>query len=222
MVSRPGKLASRAGDRTGIERKLAKYALAGGAILGVPLAANAGTVQYSGSIDQSISNGQNYTANLPGGGLFTVTASSNGLFQSVMVSGTQVTFVNDPGNYPEALSFGDLITTANATGPGGTLAGFEFMGKNYSGNWPQNGNAAYLGLSFTSSGQSYTGWAQIIASSGGVGSPESATLVDYAYQTTPGASITAGEMAYSRTVGIALFALGAAGIAVLRRRKTAN
>jgi hypothetical protein len=225
MVQRLKELVSPGSGSGGIEKKLAKYALAGSAILGVPMAANAGAIQYSGLLNQPITDGNTFTVFLPIGGSsasFTIAASSSPGVQSITVTGTNTNFVDDASNNPLALNFGDLITTANATGPGGTLASVDPAQpfKTYTGNWPFGGAPAYLGLDFTSSGDVYTGWAQISASSGGGSTLESATLVDYAYQTTPDVSIPAGAGAPEPS-SIALFALGAAGIAVLRRRRKA-
>jgi hypothetical protein len=219
-------LVSPGSDGGGIEKKLAKYALAGSAILGMPFAAQASGIQYSGLLNQPITDGNTFTVFLPIGGSsasFTIAASSSPGVQSITVTGTNTNFVDDASNNPLALNFGDLITTANATGPGGTLASADPSQpfKTYTGNWPFGGSSpAYLGLDFTSSGDVYTAWAQIVASAGSEGTLESATLVDYAYQTTPDVSIPAGAGAPEPS-SIALFALGAAGIAVLRRRRKA-
>jgi hypothetical protein len=205
----------------GIEKKLARYALAGGAVLGLPCAA-AGTIQYSGTLNQSITDGNSYQVLLPGSTSFTIAAEHAGDFNENLVSGLDVTFVDDLSGLPVAMNFGDLITTANATGAGGELDGVDttnFPSMAYSGNWP-NGGDAYLGFEFTTSGQFYNGWAQIIASTGIPPGTESATLVDYAYDTTPGESIAAGEV--PEPSSLVLFALGAAGIVALQRRRAAK
>jgi hypothetical protein len=206
----------------GIEKKLARYALAGGAALALPCAASATTILYSGLLNQQISDGNSYQVLLPGSTSFSITALSAEFTQEVDVSGSGVTFVDDSSPLPKALNFGDLITTANANGGGGELSGMAFPSKAYSGNWPTDGNPAYLGFEFNSSGQDYTGWARIIANPGNFIFPESATLVDYAYNTTAGDSITAGAGEVPEPSSLALFALGAAGIAALRRRRASR
>ena len=131
-----------------------------------------------------------------------------------------------------------MIAAANATGTAGELLGtgpylspvphIGYKG----GNWPQDGSSAYLGLSFTTSGQTYAGWAQIavdlnpevITAQGFAVPPESsATLTGYAF-TTDG-SILAGQTVGSSTPepsSLALFAIGgAAALALLRRRRAA-
>jgi len=221
---------TRQNGRIGIDKKLARYALAGSAILGAPLAARADTIIFSGLLDESISSG-GPTVNLPGGASFTlsccifpggVPAGHVGA-SAVTVSGANAAFVAS-GGYPEALSSGALITTANAVGPGGILTGqasykscSECLGWDYYGHW--NGTS-FLGFSFDDGGDFYTGWAQIAASSDAFYGT-SGTLVEYAYNSTPGDPINAGEV--PEPSSLLLFALGAAGIAALRkRRKAAN
>jgi hypothetical protein len=214
-----------AGRNNGIDKKLARYALAGGALLGLPCTAGANTIEYSGILNQSITDGNSYQVLLPGSTSFTIAAQNSGDVNENLVSGSGVTFVDDLSGLPVAMNFGDLITAANATGAGGQLNGVDttnFPSKAYSGNWPNGGGSAYLGLEFISSGQTYTGWAQIIASTGLSPGSESATLVDYAYNTTPGDSIIAGAGEAPEPSSLVLFALGAAGIVALQRRRAAK
>ncbi len=204
----------------GIEKKLARYALAGGAALGLPLAASAGTIHYSGMVNQAVTGGNPYDVLLPGSTFFTIAVQASGTLSEVRVAGSGVTFVDDLSGLPVAMGLGDLVTTANATGGGGELMGVTAPSKAYSGNWPHNGSQAYLGFEFISSGQAYTGWARITTSASLF--TASASLVDFAYNTTPGESIKAGEGEVPEPSSLVLFALGAAGIAALRRRRAAK
>ncbi len=209
---------------TGFERKLGRYALAGTALLGLPAIAQAGPIFYSGPLNETVTNGNTLTVNLPVVGpsaSFTISATTGTtprFFQSIDVSGTDTSFVDDASNFPVDLNAGDIISAANATGPGGQLSGFvEVPPKLYSGNWPRNGTPGLLGLSFTSGADQFNGWARIIADPGGLEGPESATLVDFAYNETPGDPIAAGEA--PEPSSLALFGLGAAGIVALRKRR---
>jgi hypothetical protein len=198
--------------REGIDKKLARYALAGSALLGIPAVANANQldIYYSGLLNIPVTS--DYTVNLPTpGGPASFTLSNNGS-DTLSVSGSGVTFVDDLSNQPLAMNFGDLITTANAVGPGGVLSSYSFVSKTYSGNWPGPGTA-YLGLAFTPTSQTYTGWAQIFTDAAN----SNMTLVDYAYNLAPNADITAG--ATPEPSSVALFALGAAGILALRKKR---
>ncbi len=145
--------------------------------------------------------------------------SGPNFFQSIDVSGTNTSFVDDASNFPVDLNVGDIISAANATGPGGQLNGFvnTGSGKLYSGNWPRSGQPGLLGLSFTVGADQFNGWARIIANPGNDFVPESATLVDFAYNPTANDPIAAGEA--PEPSSLALFALGAAGIFALRKRQ---
>jgi hypothetical protein len=223
MIQRLGQFFT---GSTGLERKLGRYTLAGTALLGLPAIAQASSIYYSGPIDVTITD-ISLTENLPVVGptaSFTISATNGAtprFFQSIDVSGTDTSFVDDTSNFPVDLNAGDIISAANATGPGGQLSGFvEVPPKLYSGNWPRNGTPGLLGLSFTSGADQFNGWARIIANPGGLEGPESATLVDFAYNETPGDPIAAGEA--PEPSSLALFALGAAGILALRKRRQAS
>ena len=213
-----------------LDKKLARYLLAGGAVLCAPLMSRADAITYSGSLDEVASSGNPVNVSFPafpGGLSFTLTADTSELEDNfASVSGAGVFFAAGGGAYPtdpQAFGFGSLISpNATATsgllleyGPGRSTIGFK------GGNWPQDGSSAYLGFSFTASSQTYTGWAQIstdVASGPGTSSAE---LIDYGYEA--GTSIAAGAGAAPEPSSLALFAVGgAAALALLRRRRTAG
>ena len=212
-----------------LESKLARYALAGGAVLGAPLVSHAGTVYYSGVLDQTVSGstgpGNSLSLNFPGTAVLSLMTGNNSYVNFASVSGTSMSFVSGNGGLPAALSFGSIIATANATTSSGKLLSFGFNGSSVGfkgGNWPTDSSNAYLGIIFTSNSQQYTGWAQINVTVNGAPGTQSATLVDYAYDTTPGESITAGQGEAPEPSTLAMFAMGgAAALALLRRRRAA-
>ena len=51
------------------------------------------------------------------------------------------------------------------------------------------------------------------------GRPRAITLHEYAYESTPGAAIMAGEMPIPEPAALGLLALGSIGLATLRQRK---
>lgn len=225
----PTKIRRRSLANHGLERKLVKYAIAGSAVLGAPVAANAGVI-YSGVINQVVSgNPDSFTVSLLSG--FTLGTNDYATFYPLghssyasVTGSTGIGFVDSATNTPQALSFGSLITTANATGGGGDLLkyGTDFSPAGYkAGNWPQNGSNAYLGMQYACSTSACTAWALINVSLNPDGfGTERATLVSYAYDTTPGESITAGQGAPEPS-SLALFALGGgAALALLRRRRS--
>jgi hypothetical protein len=202
------------------------------------MVSHAGTVYYSGILNDTVSGntgpGDSVTVNFPGTAALTLLTKTTGAASSfyenyASVSGASMNFVSGNGGNPAALSFGSIIATANATTSNGLLLGY---GQTYGnptpppgfkgGNWPQNGSNAYLGIIFTSNSQQYTGWAQINVNVNGPFNTQSATLVDYAYDTTPGESITAGQGQTPEPSSLAMFAMGGvAGLALLRRRRAA-
>jgi hypothetical protein len=172
--------------------------------------------------------GNSVTVNFPGTAalklLTTTSGSATPSYENfASVNGTSMNFVSGNGGNPAALSFGSVISTANPTTPGGPLLTYSYPPGTYKGgNWPQNGSNAYLGIIFTSNSQQYTGWARINVNVNGAPNTQSATLVDYAYDTTPGESITAGQGETPEPSSLAMFAMGgAAGLALLRRRRAA-
>jgi hypothetical protein len=87
-----------------------------------------------------------------------------------------------------------------------------------SGNWNADGDTGYMGFSFLlndGAGSTVYGWAEIERVS-----PSSANLLGWGYEDS-GAAIAAGATAVPEPSGLALLALGATGVAALRRRRSA-
>jgi hypothetical protein len=190
------------------EKKLARYALAGSALLGVP-AAHAGTV-YSGIIDSTATVGNPVAIDITGGGSdFSFSLAPDFFGTHISANASTGNFFND-GLTP--LAAGTPITLVNTSSTGGELMKTETPP---TGPWASQSGFAYLGLRFTMSAQEYLGWAQIAIDSG----TPSLTLRDYAYNDVAGESINAGDGAAPEPSSLALFAAGAAGVAALRRRR---
>lgn len=205
-----------------LENKLARYAIAGSAVFAAPFA-TAGSIQYSGLLNEPIDLSHT-PVTLPGTPVsftaFFMTGESVNYFQSIIVNGTSVNFVPN-GGPPAALPFGTSISTANATGGGGALLAFNQAGFK-GGNWPKNHGPAYVGFEFTTAGQMFTGWADVSVNVDTTKGNPTGTLIDYAYDTVPGESITAGGSTPEPS-SLALFALGgAAALGLLRRRRAAQ
>jgi hypothetical protein len=82
------------------------------------------------------------------------------------------------------------------------------------GNW--DGKQGYLGFKFPSNGKNEFGWAKMSCSISG----ENCGLTEFAYDTVPGQAISARQTSAIPEPGtLSLRALGAAGLAVLRKRK---
>ena len=94
--------------------------------------------------------------------------------------------------YPAELVTGDEIGPNQTFYAGrGVLLSWHRSCKTYwTGNWVL-GQPGYLGLSFQVNGETYYGWAQLTITS--AGDVASATLTGYAYESTPGMPINAGQ-----------------------------
>ena len=212
-----------------LDTRLLRYALAGGAVLAAPAAAHASII-YSGAVGSNINvsgaGPVNDTLNVTLDGSltdFTLMAEIDaGNLAGVSVAGPGTTFFVADVNGPQALTLGALISAANATGPGGYLSRSTgttlFSAK--TGNWDPNLAAAYLGVRFDISGSAHYGWAQLTVDVNN-GGPAGVNLVDYAYEDQAGVGISAGQTASAvpEPSSLALFAIGAAGLMALRRKR---
>jgi hypothetical protein len=216
-------LAATPKNSEGFEKKLARYAFTGGAVLAASVAAQA-TPVYSGIQNITVHSSDStpsYDLNLsgPASDDFTLFANTAG----INVSGAPNAFIlADPG----ALKFSpsnarplDLGTTINGANAGS--ANLLKLNTGYVGAWPIDGTPKYLGLQFDMSGNPHFGWAQVGVN---VNSTDSSfTVVDWAYENQASTAIAAGDSgAVPEPTSFALFAMGAAGLLAWRRRNQAR
>lgn len=194
------------------DSKLSRYALAGSALLAVPGSATAGIV-YSGVVDLTAGPTQTLNLDLDGGGNdFSFSVGSAGLNSNIWAN---VGGSNRFNTSLTPLAAGAPITLANTTSSSTALMKSSSGPPSYSGPWA-NTSSGYLGLKFTTSGQTYLGWADISIDR----ATPSLTLHSYAYNDTPNTSIAAGQV--PEPSSLALFAAGAVGILALRKRRKAQ
>lgn len=201
------------------EKRLAHYALAGTAVLGLPLASQAsiiaGVTQTGTASTDSGSPTLNVSFDNAAVTDFTITAGFTGAssYPYISVSGPATTFFvgSDSGvfnYYPTAFATQPLVTGSPLGGNNGLL--LKLKGLSSKGNFPNN-SSAFLGVVFQIGSQNYLGWADIQVAEE-ISDP-TATLLSTGYYSTP--------LASPEPSSIALFALGATGLAVLRRRSNA-
>jgi hypothetical protein len=187
--------------KRGFDRRLARYALAGSALLAVP-AAQAGVVN-SGAVDFTVTaansaHGIDFNGDIVNDISLNVQGSPSTHW--VYLSGPGTTFVN-----VGPLSGGFTITSANTTS-----ALNQDLFKDPSGPWVSTTHG-FVGVKFNISGQQHLGFLELTLDK----DTPTVTLNSYAYETVVGASITTTPEPSS----LALFAAGAAGILALRRRR---
>lgn len=121
--------------------------------------------------------------------------------------------------YPGRLAAGALIGPGQPfiglTGVVGSLA----AGTGYpNSQWTGNTSPGFLGIQFQAGGTTLYGWVQIAVAANTGTAPRALTLINAAFETS-GGPITAGAVPEPATT-VGLLALGAAGLAAHRRRRS--
>jgi PEP-CTERM motif len=213
----------KSGQAGDFEKKLMRYALAGTAVLGLPMASQAtiipGITQTGTASTDEGSSTLNISFDNAAVTDFTLIAgfSTEGSYPYVSVSGPATTFF--VGSQSGEFAFYPTAFAAAYPNPGGVTSGplggnsgklLKLKSSSTKGNFPNN-SSAYLGVVFQIGNQNYLGWADIAISE--ETTDPTATLLSSAYLSTP--------LSSPEPSSIALFALGAAGLAVIRQRRNA-
>lgn len=219
-----------------LEKKLIRYAIAGGAVLAAPAYADS-IIGYNGPPILPATPGGQASLTVDG-----VTFDFNGTQQFAIGTGTTWEISNtwnSPGGgdlTSTALAYGSPVANANYIGGPSVLnqgqyaklaKGSPGIVSNVMGPVP-NGIDTYLGLKFTVSSQTHYGWVELnseLISVPGAEMPPyglaQTEIVNYAFNSAPGADITVGAGTPEPST-LALFALGAVGLAAIRRRRAAR
>ena len=135
------------------------------------------------------------------------------LFRNANFAGplTAVT-LRSANNYIARLGAGAAIGAGGIFGATPNTLASNYNGTLY-GNWNAFGTG-FFGFRFDLQDGTHFGWAQIT-----IGSDYRITLRDFAYESTAGASIAAGQIPEPGTTSLLALALGAAGVAAYRARR---
>ncbi|MGJ5819637.1 PEP-CTERM sorting domain-containing protein [Paludibaculum fermentans] len=219
------------GKSKSLDSRLFAYALAGGAALVSATPANAAVIHYGGpTLDTA---GSSFNLDLDGDLVNDFTFQS-GAGDSATTFDAVVSFPG--GGVTDPLAFATPVnatTTFNATSPYKLTKGaVDQAGVVTSSGGPYAiAPNQYMGLTFDIGGVAHYGWARLEVY--GTGTPEvngllaqgqlDVRLMEYAYETNNRAGIAVGQTSsVPEPSSLALFALGAAGIAAMRRRKAAK
>jgi len=214
--------------KSSLASKLAKYSAAAGAIVAISSNADA-QIAYSGLQNISLSPIDNLNIDLDGGGVpdfnlaignyntswsYTYGSTSIGNYFNVSYANIMNMGSNSvvTSSYVNALSVGSVISSSNSWGGGGLLGDLGYSsswfvnsttansssGSFSNGNFPGAGNK-YIGVRFEiNPAEFHYGWIQVSLNE------ECSNLIikDWAYETTPGDSIIAGNDGLVPTVAL--------------------
>jgi len=213
------------------------YAAATASALACATSASASTIHYSGTVNIRTPTSKNYAnpffslhtvyVHFPGYASLDLAVSTNfqdRTEQARVRSGYLLNFLRSAA-HPALLALlppNVLISSV----PGGQNFGL-LRKDDSSGNWrPGNQVTGFAGFEFkTNVRSSYDyGWLRLSVTANGSGDPTEVTLIDYAYNETPGQSIETGQESATPEPGakaMMLLAAGFAGVLAWRRRRAA-
>ena len=233
------------------EKKLVRYALMGGAVLGASTASHAAIIttpenQYipdDGYFNVSFDNSATTDFTIYASTFYTYPEYGGLPYAGVFVDGPATTqYVGgqpNSNNWASALGGGTTISSSSPfVGNGAKLAKttkipFDPPFYFYSGYW-QNNTVAFLGVTFQRSGNTYYGWAEMsvdvtvppgapvfsFSAADTSGPTASAYLYSIAYNNVPNGQIVTPS-GIPEPASLSLFALGAIGVAALKKRRKA-
>lgn len=196
------------------------YTLAAGAAASMGTNVADAAIVYSGPQNISIASGNSQDLNLDGDA-FNDILLKNYNFGGGPYQGASVNFF--PGKlvgfssglaYVSALAAGAIIDSTTA---GPSFTGSMAYGAANPNAQFNNVTDAYIGLSFPAGGNTYYGWVRVDVNN----AAKTFLVKDWAYESEAGLGIKAGAGLVPEPATLGLLACGAAGIAAIRRKRTA-
>ncbi len=210
----------RSTSATGSSKNRVAYSLAAGAAASVAATSADAAIQYSGLQDLAIAQFSSQQLNLDGDAYNDILLKNyvfgGGNYQGLYVNfapGKAVGFFSGFG-YASALEAGNLIDASTTSG--GPFQASMAYGVNNPNAEFNNVDGAFIGVEFPINAMSHFGWIRVSIDNA------AGTFVvnDWAYNDVPGEGLVAGQIPEPGTLG--LLAAGAAGLAAMRRRRTAS
>ncbi|MES2392421.1 MAG: PEP-CTERM sorting domain-containing protein [Acidobacteriota bacterium] len=191
--------------------------------------AHANTIQYVPNVNQTYSSSggdASYTLTLGSSGSFLQLAANGNNSEDTGVITAGGAFMGASGTIYD-LAAGDAISSSLSGTQTGKLV--QNAKLNSGGDFSNSGGSGYLGFYYTDTDGIHTGWMNVSTSASNNGSSgggnASFTVNDYALDSMAGEGILAGQTDNSpvsvtpEPSTLSLLALGASGLAVVRRRR---
>ena len=202
-----------------------RHTSAVGAALAMATDAGAGSIAYSGIQNKNVGASQASAVGFGPGSFVLGIASGGGNVSAFLSANKGLGLLRSATDVWKLASGAAISSGAGTFQSANGVVRFSATAGWHGGDFSA-GQSGFAGVDFqTGTGlnqKTYYGWLRLVYTGG---PPNSLTAVDWAYETTPGLAIHAGQTAEPGgtpepgTAALSMLALGAAGVLALRRRK---